>query len=315
MLLDNSFFAGGGGYGEHDPGKYEVGNFSTHVDQALGRYGWAGDLAACVVLSLSGDNTTVLEGCLVVRGKPRAKDCQIEASKVWQGAEQGVLLTVSLADMQAFGFSAGGLCSDFVDGEQIVHHFAATGEGRPRVLLAGEAREKGIGAFCLRLVCQVAKDCNVEKELALSYVLMIFPGTVAAMAEKGPATNGPGWPGIKLTEGEMQILPKPAVLWRCPILPLIIPGTPLSQEPVIPQPAALREAIAGIMRKAGILDCCKSAASLANKWQKLERKKEELRLKEPAMVWPEVETVQETGMSRIMVTGLLCSGGPVGQKV
>ncbi len=297
MLLDEAFFVGGGGYGEHDRGKCEVANFSTHVDQALGRYGWTGDLAACVVLTLNGDNTSVIEGCLVVRGKPRTKTCQIEASKVWQGVDQGILLTVDLGDLQAFSFAAGGLYSDFTDGDQVVHHFAVTEDGRPRPLLAGEVRDKGIGPFCLRLVCQVAKDSNIEKEVGLTYTLLIFPGSAASLADKGLVTRGPGWPGVKLTEGEMTVLPKPTVAWRCPILPLILPGTALSQEPVIPPAAALREAIAGIMRKAGLPDCCKSAASLANKWSKLERKREELQMKEPAMMWPAVETVVETGMS------------------
>ena len=74
----------------------------------------------------------------------------------------------------------------------------------------------------------------------------------------------------------------------CPVVLLLLASTPFAQEPIAPPPKALRAAVAGIMQKAGAPDGCKNSGSMANKWAKIERKREEFRQKDVAVVWPSV---------------------------
>lgn len=291
MILDGNLFAGGAAVSERDVSNAETANYSSDVDAALKRFGWKGELAAAIVLALNGTNTGVLEGRVVIRGKPIEKTCKVDAVKIWQNAEHGTVLE----DFSMFNFSEGGLSSGYVDGEAIVHSFTAAEEGHLRVLLAGDLEEDGIGPFCLRMICQLSKDCSLDRGIWLSYAVLLFPGTVAEMAARGPVAVSPNWPGIKVAEGEMPVLPKPSIAWRCPILPLLVPGTPFDVEPTAPSAQTLRVAVAGIMSRAVAPDACKNAASLFNKWAKLEKRREVLRVKEPAVEWPAADQFVEQG--------------------
>ncbi len=293
MSIDVNLFAGTGGIASSDVMNSEVSNYSNEVDTALGKYGWKGEAAACVVLALNGNNTAVLEGHLTIRGKPREKDWRIEAKRIWPGADEGVALIVSGENLKAFKFGTGGLCSDYLDGTAAVHQFYS-GESRPTALLAGDLLEKEIGDFCMRVVCQLSRESTVERGIWLIYTLMIFPESAAGLAAKGHVTSYPNWPGIKITEGEMPVLPRPARAWGCPIVPLLLPGTPLSQEPTIPSAVALKSAIAGVMNSAVAPEVCKNVGSLNNKWAKLERK-QTLPPKELAVSWPATDRTADEG--------------------
>ncbi len=122
MELDVALFNGGKSLGETDATNCEVSNFTTHVDAALNRFGWSGELTAAVIVELSGDNRSILSGQLVVQGKARDKEIKIDASRVWQDAELGTTLIVNMEDWSIFTFSAGGLYSDYVEGDAVMHH-------------------------------------------------------------------------------------------------------------------------------------------------------------------------------------------------
>ena len=293
MRIDANLFTGTGGLCDSDVTKGEVNNYSNEVDTALSKFGWKGDAVASIILALNGNNTEVLESHLAIRGKPREREYRIDAKKVWPEADEGVTLVVSAENLRSFKFTAGGMCSDYLDGSTAVHQFYS-GDSRPKVLLAGDLLENEIGEFCLRVVCQLSKESTAERGLWLAYTLLIFPGTAAELAAKGQVTSYPNWPGIKIAEGEMQFLPRPSKTWGCPIVPLLLPGTPLSQEPTIPAAAALKTAIAGVMNSAVAPDSCKNVGSLQNKWAKLERQ-QTLPAKEPAVTWPAEDRTADEG--------------------
>jgi hypothetical protein len=104
--LDKRFFTGDG---EIDPGecaKLEVRNAASDVESALSEFGWTGEPAACVVLTLSADNKKVEKGSFVVVGT--LGDYKEEITKIWPGSSDGVLLRVKLKTATVFQFTEGG---------------------------------------------------------------------------------------------------------------------------------------------------------------------------------------------------------------
>jgi hypothetical protein len=80
------------------------------------------------------------------------------------------------------------------------------------------------------------------------------------------------------------------------VLPLIWPGTPFEQLAVLPTGDELRLAIGAIFNKSNEPSVYKSATSLAAKWDKLIREKEELSTKAGPVTWPKgKELAGETG--------------------
>jgi hypothetical protein len=96
----------------------------------------------------------------------------------------------------------------------------------------------------------------------------------------------------------MAVLPRPSEAWKCPILPLLWPGTPFDQLPVVPTGEEMRKAIGAIFSRSYEPNIYKTAASLAAKWDKLARDKEELGAKAGPVTWPKTkEMANETGQN------------------
>lgn len=290
--LGDSLFGGGKGPGPAvaDAARAEVSNYADSVDAALSKFGWKGEVAACVVLGLTGDNRAVSEGQLVIRGRQEDRESKLDISRVWPEADAGTILSIDV-DLSKFQFSKGGLFSDYVESDSVVHHYAANAATRPRVLLASETARYGIGQFSLRMVCQLSRDCDVERGVWLEFVVLLFPESAADRAKRSAAlTDCPSWPGLFVVGGEIPLLPWPTVPWRCPVVPLLLAGTPFAQEPLYPTAGNLREAIAGIMRRAGAPDVCKTASGLVSKWSRIERRREGLQPAAVAVTWPAAGT-------------------------
>ena len=57
------------------------------------------------------------------------KEFTINAGKVWVDAKMNVTITIRLPAMDSFTFSDGGLTSDFLSGEEVVHYLHENREG------------------------------------------------------------------------------------------------------------------------------------------------------------------------------------------
>ena len=149
----------------------------------------------------------------------------------------------------------------------------------PRPILTNDLKEYGVGNFCLRLVCHPAKSSSTKNGVRIKYHVMIYPAGVGELRQMSRQVCDASWPGIKLGEGECAMLPTPTTPWGCPILPLLRPGVP-------PSGPVLRHAIAGIVGRCGAPEAARSAASLAAKWEKLNKNEGDFQPKPAPVTWP-----------------------------
>jgi hypothetical protein len=297
VQLDKALFGGNSDQiANSDIVDLEVTNFESSADKALKRFHWKGGAVASVGLILSADNRKVHEGFLVTRGKFETGELQMEARHIWREADHGVTVTIRLPTADVFRFTDGGMCSDYISAEEVVHFHHITEEGRaPRAVLPSKLAELGVESFCLRMTCQLSKSSSAATGVWLKYVVLLFPEKKETLL-KYEAAKSAAWPGLKLYDGEMAVLPRPSAAWKCPVLPLIWPGTPFEQLAVLPTGDELRLAIGAIFNKSNEPSVYKSATSLAAKWDKLIREKEELSTKAGPVTWPKgKELAGETG--------------------
>ena len=272
---------------EEDLAKCEVNNIGEDITNVLTSFGWEGEPTACVLLQLTADNERVAAGTLVTRGQAD-REFIIDAGKVWQDANMGVTLTIRLPELDSFSFSDGGTASDFLPDEECVHFFHAAKEGGAATpILSANLEKFGIGRFCTRLVCQPSKNSGPTNGVLLKYTYMLFPASRGELLQMSEKVRSGSWPGIKLGEGEMAMLPRPSEQWGCPVIPLIRPAISFSVLGRAPSSAVLRHAISAIMRRCGNPDTSRNAASLQTKWDKLKKNPATFTEKEATVTWPE----------------------------
>ena len=161
--IDGDLFRGSGSISAQDAANCEVNNIGDAVTAVLADYGWNGEPAGCILLQLSADNEHVAAGSFLAQGSEE-KEFVLDTSKIWQDANMGITLTVRLPELDSFAFNDGGLTSDFLPDEEMVHFFHATQEGgAARPILTADLAALGIGRFCIRLVCQLSKASTRER--------------------------------------------------------------------------------------------------------------------------------------------------------
>ena len=284
--IDAALFRGSGSIPPQDAANCEVNNIGEAITTVLANYGWNGEPAGCILLQLSADHERVAAGTFLTRGSEE-KEFVLDASKIWQDANMGVTLTVRLPELDSFVFNDGGLTSDFLPDEEMVHFFHAAQEGgAARPILTADLAGLGIGKFCLRLVCQLSKASAPGRGAVVRYAVMMFPASKAEMLQLSPHARSGSWPGMKLGEGELAMLPTLSAEWGCPLIPLLRPATSFATLPRAPSATALKHAISAIMRRGGAPDGSRNATSLAAKWEKARRNPASFVEKEPSLTWP-----------------------------
>jgi hypothetical protein len=199
------------------------------------------------------------------------KDVKIGCNKVWAEADMSTTITIHIPTSESFTFSAGGLWSDWLPGEETMHYYhSVTDGGPPTPVLSADLRKWRIGQFCLRLVCNVTKS-SVKRGVMIKYTVILCPGNQDELAECSPLSQQPGWPGIKLLDGELPLRPTPSRPWQCLVVPFLITGTPFMELAVAPSGDRMRHAIAAIMCKAGVADCHKTMATIQERVERLQR--------------------------------------------
>jgi hypothetical protein len=194
-----------------------------------------------------------------------------------------------------FKFGEGGLWSDIVDGGDLdASCVRVDEEGQPRAIPTADLGDWGVEKFSVRIVCQLSKQASQAKGLLARYHVLVFPRTKQEALQEGPHAKLGCLPGLKLCEGEMALGPPPTKTWKCPLVPLTLPGTDYERQPVAPAAERLCTAIGAIMAKVTAPEICKTAATLAAKWEKLCRNPNDAVLKSPQMNWPAQERLHET---------------------
>ena len=284
--MDSAMFGQPSDIADSDITNFEVDNIGEAVTDALAGQGWNGEPVGTVLLQLSPDNERVAAGNFCARGRDE-REFKIRAEKAWLDADLSVTVTIRMPELDSFSFSDGGLTSDWLQDEEVVHYFHVTQEdGTARPILTPNLEEWGIGKFCLRLVCFPAKACSRKKGVVLKYFLMMYPASKTELTQMSPHTRSGSWPGLKLGEGEMAVLPRPSAPWGCPIVALLKPAVEFAQLAKAPSAAALRHAIACIMRRCGMPDVSRGATSLTSKWERFRTAPASFTTKEVPLVWP-----------------------------
>ena len=279
----------------------EISNDSDSVEEALRRWDWSGRPAGCLLLKLSPDNATVASGQFAVRGKLASEEISWEASKLWTTGDTGTVLSIRIPAAETFKFGGGGLASDYLSMSEIEHTIRVDGE----TIQASRANyaNHGIGRFSMRMVCSIQKAA--KSGITLKYSVMLFPASATEMMERCGLARNPGWPGLKLVEGEMGLMPKPPTPWGCPVLPLLLTGTPWDTEEVARSPAAeeLRNKIAWIMATSEPPDCVKTLKVLNSKWEKLTGCPGEYCPKRSPLTWPKPQQRTTQGRKLLSIIG------------
>lgn len=283
--MDSAFFRGNDEAAEGDLANAEVANLTNAVDDVLRSQLWDGSGVACVGLNLSIDNLRVDHGRFLLRGLEQ-KIMKLPCNKIWVTADSSTSIAVSLPPLNRFTFNDGGLWSDYLAGSEVV--YAVTKEleeGGPIPLVAAELEEHGVGDFSLRLMCHPAKG-GIRRGPYVKYSIIIFPLKPEQLEAYSPLTKNAAWPGLKIGDGEVPLLPLPSELWRCPVVPFIVPGTPLDVLGRVPVPDRLRRAVSSIMSNAWAPATARNAASLQELWEKLRRRPADCVGRPSPITWP-----------------------------
>ena len=297
--LDKSYFAGSRNLQAAEIKSVKVNNFAVDVETCLAAQGGNRETGyACVSLFLSPDNQLVEGGTLIVRGPVDGKQLTVEADKIWPNADKRATLLIKLSDGSVFSFSDGGLASDIVAREGIEYSMVAVAEGRqPAPILEANYEEWGFGGFALRMLCNLSKKSSAKGGIVLKYTILLFPMDKSTLLEKYELAQSPAWPGIRLAEGHIPLLPRPQAEWGCPVLPLLRLSDD-SEDGI--DSGMLRNAVAHIMRRATIPETGRSGPSVMAKWEKLSNNPEEMREQTGDVTWPEPsQAVTNTGKLKI----------------
>lgn len=264
------------------------------VAEFLESYGWDQRAAAHVGLKLAADNTSVVAAQLALAGKWRDGPIRFQASKIFEKAPANVCLEIDIGCLSTFRFAPNEMWSDTIAGDKFKHTYVDTAAEGRAVLTADKLEEYEITAFSIRAVTSIAKSSGAKCGVWLTVTILAFPATEDAMLELSPLASDPAWPGIRLSEGDVAILPpagrgKTALggkAWGSPITPGLVMGAPWQDAP---GPLAARDvaaAIGGLLNRGCPADASVGSGSLSKKWDKLRATPADMRRKKPEKTWP-----------------------------
>jgi hypothetical protein len=292
--LDRQLFKGSAAIARQDLRRLEIRNLSGDIDETLVEFGWNGKPAGCIMLKLSADNASVTAGQFLARGRLTRQEVKLEAAKLWATVEAGLIITLQIPEAGMFTFGDGGLCSDYLDSDMI-DHCITTGGRNGQPVLQAEYENRGVKNFCIRMVCHLAK-ASARAGVTLGYAVLAFPGTAEDVCEVSDLTRSPGWPGIVLCEGEMALLPYPGASWCCPVLPMLLTGTPWEEEEETHPPfEEIAEKVSWIMTTSEPADGCKARKAMADKWQKYCDDPDSFNPKQSPLAWPQPAQTAHAG--------------------
>ena len=285
--MDKALFSGGEDFDGREIERGALRNLTSDVAERLKGFGWLGRIAGCICLTLSPDNKSVRAGVLAVRGPVDDKELRVDSNKIWPAASADTFVSIKLPAADIFKFGDGGLCSDYVAEEEVQHAVYENTEGRgPTPVLEADYEERGIGSFCIRMTCIISKSSSARTGVMLKWTVLLFPDAKERILELYEGAKSPAWPGLRLTEGELPMLPRPTTAWRCPMIPLVLPGQVISQSLDLPAPEDLRRTIGAIMAKGVLPETSRTGNAVTTKWRRLANNPEELTENRGKVLWP-----------------------------
>ena len=283
------------------------GNREAVID-TLTRLGWEGQPIATVNLRVSADGERVEDGQFNIHGILSKETAKVQASKIWEKAEEDIILEVEVPPGELFEFEGGHLYSEYMDQEKVKYKVLKSG----RFLTEAEKKENGVGEFCLRAIAHLGKASNGASGPTIKITLLVHHLGADGITNLSGVTQSPSWPGIKLLEGQCQLFPPAAPgSWGAPILPLLNVENRANNSDITPKGEQLRFGIASIMRTAARPTGCVSLGGLKKYVTKMLKDMDAAAPNEPTITWPVVTQPGESeGKNRnAVLTILLQLGG------
>ncbi len=275
--------------------KLSVNNFSTEVGARLTAQGWSREVGwACIGLFLSPDNQLVDGGTFMVKGPVDGKQISIEADKIWPSADKRAVLMLRITDGAVFSFTEGGLTSDILARDAVTHSLVATADNRqPAPILESNYEEWGFRGFSLRMLCTISKKSSAKAGIIIKYTILLFPMDREPLLEKYELAQSAAWPGLRIAEGHLPLMPRAQQAWGCPVLPLLGIGADSGN---LPKSDILRAAIASIMGRGVTPETGRSGQAVTTKWERLANNPEEAIERPGDVLWPQpAPATQSTG--------------------
>lgn len=235
-------------------------------------------------VELSPDNERVINANVTLRGLTYPES--VPGGKLWE-MEDSIMLKINRIELSSFQFK-GTLQSELLDHSQLEYTFIKKRGGEE--MDPAEIQDMGFEGFSLR--AYIIPSTSLVSKLLIT----IYPFPEDLLIETYPQAKNNKFPGI--SGGELDInmgievatvLDKPV---GSPILPAIIPGSPLSTIATIPPASEIISRLSTLLRSAIIPELRSSKSALFNRYDSIEEKGEEnLKTISLEMIWPEPEPV------------------------
>ena len=294
--LTNALFVGECKVDTNDWKKISVpGLGPRQVSEFLETFGWDGLAAASVGLRMAADNESVSAARLSIVGCWAPQPAKVQAQKLWARAPANIWLEIDLQDMGTFRFADNNMVSCYIPDIAIKHCFITLEDGeQQKVLTDEEVTASNITPFALRAACGLSSASSAVDGVWMTCAVVVYPASEEEMAALSPAYKSPTWPGIKLAEGDIPILPRagkshPALQgkeWGCPVTPALIPGAPWEETGKNLEQSTVTAAIGNLLNSGQFPSCAASADSLKRKWDAAQRAPEKMAQKKPEVTWP-----------------------------
>jgi len=284
-ILDPKYFGGGGDLPPDLAARLLATGVNDELATPLTTHGWQGqgELVAGVCLSVSPDGEDVQAARFFIRGDLCPEPVAIKANLLWRAAAD-INLSITLPPAQAFDFSGGSLCSEYLEQERVTA-FNYAKSGQP--IMPGDWRTHKLGNFCLRLVAHLDKSANTRAGPSVKFTVLIFPDSGAATLGSDEGAQSVSWPGFRLLEGRAELYPRPPRnLWGAPLLPLIATHLRAADCNTLPSGDKMRFAVAELMRTAALPTVCVTKAARAKTVRTMQRAPENLDPRAPTIIWP-----------------------------
>lgn len=269
-VLDRQLFTGSEALTEADWQSVSRSDISSRsIAEVLSQHGWEKKGAAAIGLKLAPDNTTVDAAKLALLGA-WDKEIVVQAKKVFQQAAENTMLEIDLPDLSVFRCREGDMWSHYVPQAAIKCKYTQGGT----TLTEEELAAQGITEFSVRMVTHLSKDCGAKWGIWLMATILIFPLCDEAMKSLAEDTSNPAWPGIKLADGQLAVLPSgKSVLggknWGCPVTPILAPGAPWEAAPGPLEAKEVRDACGYLLNRGCLAEALNSIESLQKRWEAL----------------------------------------------
>ncbi len=196
-LNNQVFFVGDDEVDSDNLDKVEVNNITVAVHRILHNvFNWDGGPIRAVSLTLSVDNSRMVSGSFIMHGNPRLSEYSASCEQIWPEGPSNITLAIKIDSLAIFTFNRGGLWSDLIPSEQVNHFFC----DKTTASNAPNPAARGIGDFCLCMVCQVSGASSGRKGVVCKFMILLFPTGAEGLSSTAEAKFG-GWPGLKVGDG------------------------------------------------------------------------------------------------------------------